>query len=225
MTRVGLPIGRSGWPTRLILSVCVLVCFASVAKPATQSQTQNATAFASHASVPFALGDFDGDNQLDIATVRDGQFGALETRYWIDFYLSGGSKQFIAVTAPVGGVHIASRDVNGDNFLDLIVTSEVEHRPIAVLLNDGRGHFTLHDPRSFAAAICEAQSSWESPFARLGDIAAALISRTSFAGSGAAQELFGSALHCASVVDSSSRQDAGSLLRSILGRAPPILQA
>ncbi len=37
--------------------------------------------------------------------------------------MSAGTRQFIGLTAPVGGIQIASRDVNGDSSPDLVVTT------------------------------------------------------------------------------------------------------
>jgi hypothetical protein len=65
------------------------------------------------------------------------------------------------VSAPAGGLQIASRDVNGDNFLDLIISTQLANEPVAVLLNDGRGNFTLAEAKEFAAAIWDARRQWQ----------------------------------------------------------------
>src|SRR5258708_40282383 len=78
----------------------------------------------------FAIGDFDGDSQPDLATVQSG-VDRSETRYWIRLEFSTGLRDAIGVDAPSGGLHIASRDVNGDHFLDLMVTTACQHRPVS----------------------------------------------------------------------------------------------
>jgi hypothetical protein len=121
--------------------ICCLVVLLGTAAVAAHSRSSRTM------SVPtaphFAIADFDGDNQPDFATVHIGQNGRGEGRYSIGFQLSTGSRQSIVVAAPVGGLQITSRDVNGDNTLDVIVTTEWSHKPVAVLLNDGHGNFTL----------------------------------------------------------------------------------
>src|SRR5258708_37803444 len=71
----------------------------------------------------FTIADFDGDNRPDFASVHVGQGGLQNSRYWIAFQLSGGSGQTVSVTAPTGGLRITARDVNGDSFLDVVITT------------------------------------------------------------------------------------------------------
>jgi hypothetical protein len=108
----------------------------------------------------FAIADFDGDSRPDLATVQAGQSGSSDVRYWIRFQLSTGMHQIVGITAPTGGLQIASRDVNGDNFVDLVVTTAWTNRPVAVLLNDGRGDFTRSDPSAFPASIWTLERCW-----------------------------------------------------------------
>src|SRR6202022_1397424 len=90
--------------------------------------------------VHFAIADFDGDSQPDIATVQVGQANSFHTRYWIAFKLSTGASSPVGIPAPTGGVRITSRDMNGHNFLDVVVTTAWSDRPVTVLLNDGHGN-------------------------------------------------------------------------------------
>jgi hypothetical protein len=158
-----------------LLPLCWGVCAMSVTPAANAAQVK--PALSAPIISPFAVADFDGDSQLDIATVQTGQFGSLETKYWIHFQLSSGPRQFILVTAPSGGLHIVPRDVNGDNALDLVVTTAAQHQPVAVLLNDGRGNFTAHDPGQFSASFREPLSSWAPTLARTPEAAAAMLAR------------------------------------------------
>lgn len=107
----------------------------------------------------FAIADFDGDRRPDLASVHGGQGGFEETRYFIDFQLTTGLRHTIGVTAPAGGLWLMSRDVNGDDFLDVIVTTSWTNQPVAVLLNDGRGNFTESDPSAFPGAFSTSRSS------------------------------------------------------------------
>jgi len=124
----------------------------------------------------FAIADFDGDSLPDFATVQPGPAMASQTNYWIRFELSLGNQQSFAISGPTGGLQIASRDVNGDSFLDLIISTRISNEPVAVLLNDGRGNFRLADTADFGAAIWEAQQEWRAGATGCGDTESALAS-------------------------------------------------
>jgi hypothetical protein len=150
--------GRSLWRTWRIVGTAFL--FAGlVIGLADFGKAQSLPPSASAISPRFAIADFDGDNQPDLATVEVGQVTASRARYWILFQMSAGPRQFIGVTAPVGGIEIASRDVNGDSSPDLVVTTPWLNRPVAVLLNDGHGNFTLYDPAAFSALVWSYETS------------------------------------------------------------------
>lgn len=144
------------------LLACALALLAVFGQAACAATATGSPAAFPTAIAPFAIADFDGDNQPDLATVQAGQISPSRTRYWIRFQLSTGARQDINVTAPAGGLEIASRDVNGDNALDLVVTTAWLRQPVAVLLNDGHGHFTNADPGAFAWIWGEPWS-WNSP--------------------------------------------------------------
>jgi hypothetical protein len=124
----------------------------------------------------FAIADFDGDNRPDFATVQPAQSSSVETRYWIGFQLSSGERETLGVTAPTGGLQITSRDVNGDKFIDVIVTTAWTNKPVAVLLNDGHGGFTRCDSSAFPSAIQSSESRWSFTTLEIKDAAAALLS-------------------------------------------------
>jgi hypothetical protein len=128
------------------------------------------------AGANFAIADFDGDSLPDFATVQPGPAMASRTNYWIHFKLSLGNQQSFAVSAPTGGLQIASRDVNGDSFLDLIISTRISNEPVAVLLNDGRGNFRLADTLAFGVAIWEARQEWRPGALRCRDAEGALAS-------------------------------------------------
>jgi len=109
----------------------------------------------------FAIADFDGDRKPDLATVDLERFDSLNARYSIRFHLTAGGGQSIGVAAPFGGLHIAARDVNGDDALDLIISTAWLHQPVAILLNDGHGQFTLASPAAFSVTVWESSTGWE----------------------------------------------------------------
>lgn len=119
----------------------------NVSRSASPDQAQNCAG--SMPDSQFAIGDFDGDRQPDLATVETAHFTALDSRYWISFQLSEGRAQSIGVTGPAGGLVLLARDVNGDRALDLILVTAWRHEPVAVLLNDGRGNFAAADAAQF----------------------------------------------------------------------------
>ena len=169
----------------------------------------------------FTIADFDGDNRPDFASVRVGQSGLRDTRYWIAFQLSGRSGQTVSVMAPTGGLRITARDVNGDNFPDVVITTFWTNKPVAILLNDGLGNFTTANPSEFQSAFAAPETSCTSAVDEIRDATALLYSR-SIPG------------ECREVRASLSRMSVGglSLLRSsphsasrsvspFAGRAPP----
>jgi hypothetical protein len=175
--RVLFSISRSVWrlvKAALLFLYAVTGCRSAGAAPA---PPQEVPARSAVATWHFAIADFDGDSQPDVATVQAGEAGGSETRYWIRFQLSTGSHRAIGVRAPVGGLQIAPRDVNGDNILDLVVTTAWLNRPVAVLLNDGYGNFTLNDPGAFPRLVWGSETSWTPAGTQLKDTAAVVSSR------------------------------------------------
>jgi hypothetical protein len=129
--------------------------------------------------LPFAVSDFDGDNKPDLARVYSSGTIANSTRYSIEIELSSGSGQNVVLTAPFGGLRLESRDVNGDHFPDVIVSTAWTDLPVAVLLNDGLGNFKSLDPAVFPGAFDTGDSSFDPPANPEGDGAATILSRTS----------------------------------------------
>jgi hypothetical protein len=127
----------------------------------------------------FAIADFDGDLKPDLATVQVGGSNARTTHYSIRFELSGGAARSISLLAPSGGLQIVPQDVNGDQIPDLIVSTQWLNRPVAVLLNDGHGNFTLTDPGAFPELVRNSQSGWSGAGTQIRDSAALPPSRSS----------------------------------------------
>ena len=144
--------GSERWMRLLVPVCCVLfIMQASAARGRELNRSgANAEEQNSRAATPdsqFAIGDFDGDRQLDLASVQIGGFNPQHSRYWISLRLSKGGLQTMGVTGPAGGLALLARDVNGDRALDLVLVTAWGHEFVAVLLNDGQGNFSAADPR------------------------------------------------------------------------------
>jgi hypothetical protein len=173
----------------------------------------------------FAIADFDGDSRPDIASVHVGQGSSRSTRYWIAFHLSGGTGQTVGITAASGGLQIESRDVNGDSFPDVIITTAWTNKPVAILLNDGFGHFTVSNPSEFQSAFTapEASCTWATDEIR--DAAAALLLWRSVSGDCRTESRILSSRGTTLLV--AARCGPASILASVspfIGRAPPFVQ-
>lgn len=100
-------------------------------------------------SAHFAIADFDGDLQPDLAMVRVARDGAPLAEYFVDLKFSTGTREPIGILGPAGGLQITPRDVNGDELTDLVVTSQFDAKFLAVFLNDGKGNFRQADRSEF----------------------------------------------------------------------------
>lgn len=169
----------------------------------------------------FAIADFDGDSRPDLATVQAGVSSPWDTQYWIAFQLSRGSRQILGITAPTGGLQVTSRDVNGDSFLDVVVTTAWTKRPVAVLLNDGQGNFRTSSSSAFPGAFATSEEFWASTTDGVEDATAVPLSRYP---TGDCSEIgtFSSPGNVNGLLALwNSRSSALSVVVSFLGRAPP----
>ena len=114
-------------------------------------------------NLSFSVADFDGDSRPDLASVEAGSSDSARTDYWIQLQLSATGRRTFRIVAPLGGLQIASRDVNGDHAPDLVLTTAWLGQPVAILLNDGHGNFSQVEPAVFPEAFSEAKTSWGSP--------------------------------------------------------------
>ncbi len=103
-------------------------------------------------STQFAIADFDGDLQPDLALIRVTRDSSPTTQYSLDLNFSAGTKPAIYIVGPSGGLQITPRDVNGDKFADLVITSLLDSEFVAIFVNDGRGNFTLAEPSDYPGA-------------------------------------------------------------------------
>ena len=103
----------------------------------------------------FVIADLDGDQIPDLALVELGSLKSAQTSYSIRLQFGGGAQSAIGVEAPFGGLRVAARDVNGDDHIDLILTSNLDERFIEVLLNDGHGNFSQAASDDYAQLLDE----------------------------------------------------------------------
>jgi hypothetical protein len=201
--------------------LCVVVgvsCRADAAGDSTrhsQSSTLGINSF-------FAIADFDGDQKPDLATVEVQKGSSSKvTQYSIRFQLTAGVSQVFGVTAPSGGLQIVARDLNGDNALDVLVTTSLQHEQVAVLLNDGHGKFRLADASDFPAAIQENGSRWNSGTILFCDSSALIRIEYPAGELGCESKFDGPQSHFKSARPFDSQGSAKPSLFSLLGRAPP----
>jgi hypothetical protein len=206
---------------RALLTLCFVAAVACQADAAANS-TRHSQASAPGINSYFAIADFDGDQKPDLATIEVQKGSSSRTtQYSIRFQLTAGIAQVFGVIAPSGGLQIVARDVNGDNALDLLVTTALQHKQVAVLLNDGHGKFRLADASEFPAAIQENGRRWNSGAILLDDCSA-LVRLEYPAGEFDCESKFDEPqsyfeLAHITVCQGSSRPS----LFSLLGRAPP----
>lgn len=171
------PPQRHGPSAILLYSLLLLVSFCFVQAAYAGMPPQNGAETPVAHGPQFAISDFDGDGRPDLATVAFGRSGPQN--YAINFRLTSGLRQSIDIAAPEGGVQLRTSDVNGDNFPDVVVTTLWTGRPVAVLLNDGRGNFTRSEPTAFPGVFETSQNSLASGDGAKTEAAAALLSRHS----------------------------------------------
>src|ERR1700741_1239044 len=103
-------------------------------------------------STQFAIADFDGDLQPDLALIRVARDSSPTTQYSLDLNFSAGTKPAIYIGGPSGGLQITPRGGNGDKLADLVVTSLLDSEFVAIFLNDGKGNFKLAEPSVYPGA-------------------------------------------------------------------------
>jgi hypothetical protein len=203
------------------LAVTLMVATAASAGPSgLPSHTDfmyHSDAFGDH----FAIADLDGDKLPDLATVSINGDASPHTSYSIRLRLSTHSDFAFGLSAPWGGLQISPRDVNGDDSIDLVVTTVLDSQLVAVLLNDGHGNFTFADPASFPTLEAPADSRLRSPYP-LSDACDTLCPSRSSTGeppdlsNSGAFHLYGSVVYSRAI-----NTVVSSILHTRLGRAPP----
>jgi hypothetical protein len=211
--------------TRTLLRAGLVFCFvlgvAGWANAASASTRQSPVS-SSEFNANFAIADLDGDRKPDLATVEAQQGNSSgATQYSIRLQLTAGAVQVFGVIAPAGGLQIVARDVNGDDALDVLVSTAWQHKRVAVLLNDGHGKFTLADPGAFPAAFLGSAGDWTSGTPALSD-STALVRIEYPPGELDRESGFdGSRVQFERVRASVPARSTRFFLFSLLGRAPP----
>ena len=141
-------------------SAIALAWFVFAGASAARSLPPGTEKFELTAQIPNAVADLDGDLQPDVATVRVEGIGPVTTQYRIELNLSAGLSGAIAVNAPFGGLLVTPRDVDGDNDLDLIVTTSRLHLPVGIWINNGRGQFSAANPAAYPKTIWDPLPEW-----------------------------------------------------------------
>jgi hypothetical protein len=141
------------------------------------SRAAAASAPSDRPAIHVAIADFDGDSRPDLASVESSPSTSRNTRYWIAFHLSAGQSQTVGITAPAGGLQIATLDVNGDSFPDVVVTTAWTNQPVTILLNDGLGNFTASNPSDYQSAFADCTACWTAASDQIRDATALLLSR------------------------------------------------
>jgi FG-GAP-like repeat len=208
------------------VGMLLLLVFASIIAVCRETATPARTATRREATIvpQFAIEDFDGDSKPDIATVLQGRSGSADNHYRIRFQLSSGGSQNIDLTAPAGGLDISSRDVNGDDFLDVVVTTAGTDRPVAVLLNDGAGTFTASDPSAFPGAFRNSSHFWRALTEELPEASPAFYSRSFSSDLEASNGTFSLPVEIEVFSGRSERLETRDAEIPYLGRAPPFLE-
>jgi hypothetical protein len=110
--------------------------------------------------------DLDGDHHPDLATAGAVRRDAGGYLLDISFRLSSFETGVITVRTPSLAGRLSARDLDGDADRDLILES-FDREPLAVVVNDGDGHFHQADPGEFREQLHKPDSrSWESLVAR-----------------------------------------------------------
>jgi hypothetical protein len=107
----------------------------------------------------FAIADLDGDLRPDSASIQADSNIIGGTNYRIQLRLSGVGQQTVQLVGPAGGLRIEARDVNGDDAVDLVLTTAWLGQPVAILLNDGQGRFSRVEPAAFPGAFSDSKTS------------------------------------------------------------------
>ena len=209
-------------PLPAALRVCLLALIGSFfAGIPAQAQARNVSLPVSGSRLAFAIDDFDGDLRPDLASVQSVSNNSSGTIYRVQFQLSAAGQQSIHLVGPSGGLRIATRDVNGDDFPDVIVSSAWREEPLAVLVNDGRGAFSLADPTSFPRAFGGSGKALNAKLPPQTDTVAT-TSRLLVGDFSGTKYLLHASPARGSIPRANSASFRSLILGSLLGRAPPI---
>jgi hypothetical protein len=124
-----------------------------------RAHAENSPATSLGPGLTFAIADFDGDRRPDFASIQAGQDRSGSSDYSIQICFSELGRQSIHLVAPVGGLLIEARDVDGDHAIDLVVSTAWRKQPVAIFLNDGHGSFSRAEVAAFPGAFSECETN------------------------------------------------------------------
>lgn len=166
-TNEGMRRAKTAPGAGILLLAIVLLCAAGLSVM-TGSGAEWRARVDTTPGVALAIEDWDGDRLPDLATVQETPSTLRRPEYAIRVRFRQGSDAAIGIEGPAGGVRLSPRDVNGDRVPDLVVTSALGTRIVAVLLNDGHGHFSVAEPSEFPQLKKEREDALEGPAAIAG---------------------------------------------------------
>lgn len=216
-------VASLGW----VLPSALLCLLGLVMGVALQSRDTDAFALAHNVTlsrlsgIRVAIADFDGDWKPDLATVEMANLPRTHANYAIHLQLSAGADSSFLISAPNGGVRVAARDVNGDSFPDVVVSSVSEERVVAILLNDGHGKFSRVEPASYLTTASDPDLFLHGCDTSLCDQLSVASLRYSFDGEDSRVAVDFVAFFPESVVASGAPVARVVALRASLGRSPP----
>jgi hypothetical protein len=100
----------------------------------------------------WALADFDGDSQIDVATASAGHRDARGYAHEVSVNLKGVQSSFLFRSRDAK-VQLRARDMDGDHDRDIVIFETPSMEPVGIWLNDGSGHFQEGDLADFQAAL------------------------------------------------------------------------
>lgn len=211
-------------PQYLLAVVCLLCLSCGVACQ------RSYCAAKSHHSAPaqvrptafeFVIADLDGDQLPDLASVELGNRKSSQTSYSIRLQFGAGTQSAIGVEAPFGGLRVVARDVNGDDHIDLILTSNLDERFIEVLLNDGHGNFSQAASGDYSEPLNETPFRLNGPFSSRPAQATLASFRSTFSEEGVRSSDLHGQVATEPLLPSDHEIAPRPRLRPCPGRAPP----
>lgn len=100
-----------------------------------------------------AIGDVNADGRPDVIVADRASQWTRGTGYRLDFAISGETATSVTFQTNEEAIGIRLADIDHDSDLDIVLSSAVSGRTIAVWLNDGAGHFTRSSMPLPASAV------------------------------------------------------------------------
>jgi hypothetical protein len=211
----------------LVCLIAVITLSGSTFRFATSATTASTLpSFARLAGgIRFAIADFDGDWKPDLAEVETSDFHHFGSNYSVRLHLSASADVSFLVNAPTGGIRLAARDVNGDNLPDLVVSSILDQRVVAVLLNEGHGQFSRAEPAFYLTLAADPDVFLRSSNASIWDNLTLAPARYSFEGECANGSAIPAVPGTGPVIHRNEFVLQIAAIRGRRGRSPPVLSS